>query len=163
MKRFLMIVCVMLFAVSFGFSMSAKDVGKSLKGWKDKNYSYGSETDKDSGWKVTYSYSDSDYTVFILIADDVVNAADKNVVIYCDVLADSSQPSEDTLFQLLKLNIEDGEWGFFSLYNSEDDDTWYVQYNIKFRLNALDDSALKDAIQYTAEACGYYKDTIGGN
>ena len=163
MKRFLLVVSALLITASFGFSMSAKDVGKSLKGWKDKNYTFQKETEKDAGWKVTYTYNETDYTIFFLIADDVVNAEDKNVVIYCDVLADSSQPAEDTLFQLLKLNIEDGEWGFFSCYNSEEDDTWYIQYNIKFRLNALDDAALKDAIDYIAGAADYYKGSLGGN
>jgi hypothetical protein len=157
-----MIVCAVLFAASIGFSMSAKDVGKTLKGLKFNNYSYDKETDKDSGWRVTYNYGDEDYTIFLLIADDVVNAKDKNVVMYCDVIAESSQPDEEILLKLLKLNIEDGEWGFFSLYNSEEDDTWYIQYNIKFRLDALDKKALQNAIQYIAEACAYYKGSIGG-
>ncbi len=154
---------VLLITTSFGFSISAKDVGKALKGWKDKNYKFQKETEKDAGWKVTYTYNGTDYTIFFLIADDVVNSADKNVVIYCDVISDSSQPSEDTLLQLLKLNIEDGEWGFFSLYNSEEDDTWYIQYNIKFRLDALDEKAIKSAIDYIAGAADYYKGSLGGN
>ena len=90
MKRFLLVVSALLITASFGFSMSAKDVGKSLKGWKDKNYTFQKETEKDAGWKVTYTYNETDYTIFFLIADDVVNAEDKNVVIYCDVIADSS-------------------------------------------------------------------------
>jgi len=163
MKRILMMMSVLLIATSFGFSMSAKDVGKALKGWKDKNYEFQKETDKDAGWKVTYTYSETDYTIFFLIADDVVNSADKNVVIYCDVVSGSSQPDEETLLKLLKLNIEDGEWGFFSLYNSEEDDTWYIQYNIKFRLNALDEKAIKAAVDYIAGAADYYKGSLGGN
>ena len=160
MKRFLTVVCVMFVAVSLGFSMSAKEMGKSLKNHKGDGYSFQKETEKDASWKVSYEYDGSDVDVYLLIADDVVNADDKNVVIYCDVIEATEQPYEDMLLRILALNIEDSEWGFFSLYQSDDGSAWYIQYNIKFRLDALSDASMYDAIQYVVEAAAYYESSL---
>ncbi|OHD54284.1 MAG: hypothetical protein A2Y33_16565 [Spirochaetes bacterium GWF1_51_8] len=161
MKRFLTIVCVMFVAVSLGFSMSAKEVGKSLKSHKGDGYKFIKETEKDKSWKVEYEYSDTAYNVFILIADDVVNADDKNVVMYADVMVTDDQPSEEMLLKILELNIEDSEWGFFSLYSG--DSGWMIQYNIKFRLDALSDGSMYDAVQYIVEAASYYNGSLSGS
>ncbi len=152
MKSFLATFFLVLFVVLLqtnSFSITEKEIDDLLMNLKSEDYSFISKN--GTYWKVQYYGK----TIHIYISPNKNNSNFDIIYVYSTVASflSSEELSRKDLVNALFVNSSPSEWGALSLYK-DDNNRWFLDYNIKLRKIYTDSKLLLNAIGYVSGSVG---------
>jgi hypothetical protein len=151
MKRLAFFV-LMVLSGSAVFAMSIQDVGKTLKKHKEDGYTFVKQDDEMS-WEVQFTQENwtKPRTVYVMVGEIEIPDDDNLyfVTIFVRYGTFPRLPSK-LLLKLMEENSLDTQWGSYSVYRNEEENTYDLNYDIKIKLDSLEVDELISAVGWTA-------------
>ncbi|GEM_PF-1571728 len=149
MKKVIMGIIILLTGSNLHSGNKLLNIETVLKNHQREGYKFLKKVN-ESSWLVQFQSPDWEYSwkINVFLSKHPSDPDFDVVYIWTNVLELDRKPSDEVLEYILKLNAQEGNWGFFSL--DSENGKWYIDYNVKMRYYYLNKNQLIESIGWVA-------------